>query len=226
MSSQCARASFREYGRMVVDSLGCIGLDDRQLARRVVVVGWEHIDAVRAEARGAILAMCHFGSWDIAVTAGLARGLTIATVMAPVGPPWFTDVVAWERRRHGLELHSLDHAALGFVRALRRGDFVGVMVDIPEHGPATEVTFCRGPVRFSSVAARLAIRTGSAIIPVDCRRTGSRHRLEVHPRITASDGDDECSLTQRLALALEPAVLHCPQQWYPFHEVYADEPRS
>ncbi|MFN2568448.1 MAG: lysophospholipid acyltransferase family protein [Candidatus Dormibacteria bacterium] len=225
-SYRLARSSFRAYGRMIVDSLEAIGLEPRQVERRTTVVGWEHIDAARDQGRGAILAMCHFGSWDVALTLGLARGLRVATVMAPVGPPWLTEVVAWERRRHGLELFSLDHAARGFLRSLRRGDCVGVMMDIPQQGPATEVDFCGGRVRFSTVAAWLALRTGAPILAVDCWRMRSGHWLEVHAPIVVGEGDDVDSLTGRVASVMEGAVLKRPEQWYPFHHVFADEHRA
>jgi KDO2-lipid IV(A) lauroyltransferase len=205
-----------------MDTVWASSLTDRQVRSVTTVSGWEHLATAHASGRGAVVAMCHHGSWDMAVTAGLARGLRFATVMAPFGPPWMTQVAAWDRRRRGLELFSLDRAALSFVRCLRGGRLVGVMVDIPEAGPAVGVTFCRGPVAFSSVAAWLAIRTGAPIIPVECRRAGPIHEVTVHPPMRAMEGEGEAALTQRLAQILEHAIARHPMQWYPFHEVYTD----
>jgi lauroyl/myristoyl acyltransferase len=41
-------------------------------------------------------------------------------------------------------------------------------------------------------------------------------RLEVGPE------DDERSLMQRVASAIEPVVRAHPEQWYPFRDFYAD----
>lgn len=222
-----ARASFREYGRMAADTLAMGAVGPETLLERTVIEGWERVESAREAGGGAILAMCHFGNWDVALGVGLARRLPIATVMAPVGPAWLTDVVAWKRRRRGLELLELDGAARGFLRRLRAGGMVGVMIDIPESGPAAEVEFCGGPVAFSAVAAWLAARSGAPIIPADCRRVApGRHRLEVHGPIRPLPGEDEAAVTARVARALEPAVLRSPEQWYPFHEVYADAGRQ
>ena len=56
------------------------------------------------------------------------------------------------------------------------------MLDVPEAGPTVVVPFCGGPVRCSSVPARLAAATGAAILPVTCRRDGWGWVLEIHHR--------------------------------------------
>jgi KDO2-lipid IV(A) lauroyltransferase len=145
--------------------------------------------------------------------------------MAPVGPPAISNLIAWERSAHKhLELFAPDRAARGLVRALERGRFVGLLPDIPEGGPTVEVWFCNGPVRFSTVPAWLARLTGSPLLPVTCWRTGyASFRLQVHEPVPVTAGEDLHAITSRLASVFEPIVLRYPEQWYPFHRVYADE---
>ena len=42
--------------------------------------------------------------------------------------------------------------------------------------------------------------------------------MPVHPE------DDDATVMSRVAASLEPLVRRRPEQWYPFHRVYADEP--
>lgn len=94
------------------------------------------------------------------------------------------------------------------------------MLDVPEAGPTVVVPFCGGPVHCSAVPARLAKTTGAVILPVTCRRDGRGWVLEIHPAIDASD--DETAVIGRIAACVEPAIRAHPEQWYPFHHVYAD----
>jgi lauroyl/myristoyl acyltransferase len=44
--------------------------------------------------------------------------------------------------------------------------------------------------------------------------------LEIHPPVEMSD--DETVVIARVAARVEPAIRSHPEQWYPFHHVYAD----
>jgi KDO2-lipid IV(A) lauroyltransferase len=75
-------------------------------------------------------------------------------------------------------------------------------------------------VRCSAVPARLAVATGASILPVTCRRDGWGWALDIHAPIDTS-GDD-AAVIGRIAARVEPAIRAHPEQWYPFHHVYAD----
>jgi lauroyl/myristoyl acyltransferase len=162
----------------------------------------------------------HFGNWDVAASASLGLGLHLSTVMAPVVSPGITEMVALSRQRKGLEIFTPRQAARGLFRALRRGRTVALMLDVPEAGPTVVVPFCGGMIRCSAVPARLAATTGSPILPVTCRRDGPGWVLEIHEAVDLA-GDDEVVI-ERVAAAVEPAIRAHPEQWYPFHHVYAD----
>ncbi|HZB97849.1 MAG TPA: lysophospholipid acyltransferase family protein, partial [Candidatus Sulfotelmatobacter sp.] len=187
-----ARQSFRGYVRMLVDGVWLYRMPPNQILALCEVHGRARLEAAQRGGRGGVIAMCHFGNWDLAASAGMALGLSFTTVMAPVGPPAISNLIAWERSAHKhLELFAPDRAARGLVRALERGRFVGLLPDIPEGGPTVEVWFCNGPVRFSTVPAWLARLTGSPLLPVTCWRTGyASFRLQVHEPVPVTAGED------------------------------------
>ena len=210
-----ARRSYREYVLMISDGIWAETLSTQAVVRHVRVTGREHFDTAPD---GAVVAVTHFGNWDMAASAALALGLPMTTVMAQIISPAFTAMVALSRQRKGLELYTPRQAARGLVRALQRGRFVALMADIPEAGPTVVVRYCGGDVRFSAVPARLAASLRRPILPVACWREGERWRVDVHPALPATE--DDTGLMQQVAAALEPAVRAHPEQWYPFHEVY------
>jgi KDO2-lipid IV(A) lauroyltransferase len=211
-----ARRSHRAYAGMIIDSVWAEPLTPEQVAGRVFVRGRERLQG------GAVVAIAHFGNWDMAASGASALGLPVTTVMGAVVSPFWTRLVAWSRERKGIELYTPERAARGLVRALRRGRMVGLMADVPEAGPTVTVPYCGGMVRFSAVPARLARSTGGPLLPMVCWRAGSGWVVDVGVPVAVTGDDDDATLMARVAAALEPHVLRRPEQWYPFHDVYED----
>lgn len=212
-----ARHSYQEYVRMIMDSMWAEPLSSAEVLELFSVRGAEHLNVGD---RGAMVVLPHFGNWDIAASASLGLGLHLSTVMAPVVSPGITEMVALSREKKGLEIFTVRQAARGLFRALRRNRTVALMLDVPEAGPTVVVPFCGGPVRCSAVPARLAAATGASILPVTCWREGRGWVLDIHPPVDL-DGDD-AAVVGRVAAQVEPAIRAHPEQWYPFHDVYAD----
>lgn len=218
-----ARASYRSYARMIVDTIWihAIGLDEMHQYGHVD--GVEHLHHTRDAATGGVLVLVHFGSWDIAASLALAAGHPATSVMAPVGPPSTTALLAWSRRVKQMELFTPAAAARGLIRALRRGRLVALLVDIPEGGATTVVQYCNGPVRFSTGPASLARLTGAPILPASCRRTADGYVVVIHEPFHIAPDCDDRSAMQHVAEILEPDVHRDPEQWYPFNQIYVDE---
>jgi KDO2-lipid IV(A) lauroyltransferase len=220
-----ARRSFREYGRTTADFFWANAMSDEQVRRHSTVLGKEHVDRAREQGRGGVITLSHYGNWDLGALAAAASGTPLTTVMAPLGPQPFTDLVIWARRRNNLDVHTPQNAARALLRALRANRIVGLMGDIPGAGPTVDVEYCGGLVPFSTVPAWLALRTGAPLLPAECTRRRAGHfEIVIHPAVVVHEGDDERTVMQRVARVLERAVLRRPAQWYPFGEVYADPP--
>ena len=219
-----ARASYRSYARMIVDTIWihAVGLDE--MFEHGSIDGLEHLDNTRDAGRGGVLVLVHFGSWDIAASMALAAGHAVTSVMAPVGTQSITGLLAWSRTVKHMELFAPAAAARGLLRAIRRGRLVALLVDIPEGGPTTEVLFCNGPVRFSTGPAVLARVTGAPLVPVSCWRTGARYTVHVREPFHPAEGADDQAVMQQVAAILEPEIHERPEQWYPFNQIYTDEP--
>ncbi|HZS13612.1 MAG TPA: lysophospholipid acyltransferase family protein [Candidatus Dormibacteraeota bacterium] len=219
-----ARRSFREYGRTTADFFWANGMDDAQVRRRSMVRGMEHVLEARRRGRGGVIALSHYGNWDMGALAAIARDVPLTTVMAPLGPRPFTDLVRWARQRNQLEVHTPQNAARPLLRALRQNRIVGLMSDIPGAGPTVDVEYCGGLVPFSTVPAWLAMHSGAPVLPAECTRfPGGHFEVVIHPPVEIREGDGERAVMQRVARVLERAVRQRPQQWYPFGPVYTGD---
>ena len=212
-----ARASYFEYVVMILDGIRVEPLSDGELRDVVDVEGAENV----AGGTG-IMVTSHFGNWDIGMSTAHALGLPMTTVMAAIGSPTITSLVELSRHRKDFELFGPEQAARGLLRALRRGRWLGLMLDVPEAGPTVVVPFCGGMVNVSAVPARLAAATGIPIVPAACWREAARWRVRIHPPLLVARHDDEATVMAAVARTLEPEIRRHPEQWYPFHEVYKD----
>jgi lauroyl/myristoyl acyltransferase len=218
-----ARASFREVARSGVDFVWACGMSDRTIWRHGAWLPSNDRPRELADAgTGGIFALTHFGNWDMAANMAFAGGLNLTTVMATTGPRAITDLVVWARRENHMEVFEASHAAMGLIHGIRRKRFAAILCDLPEAGPTVVVDYCGGRVTFSTVPAWLALRTGAPLIPTACWRENGRYLLHPTPALEVGPDDDERSLMQRVAAALEPIVRAHPEQWYPFRDIYED----
>lgn len=217
-----ALASYRNYTRTSVDFVWQYGISARAMQRHFRAYGVEHARSALDDNGGGVFALAHFGSWDVAAGCGLALGLRVTAVMAPVGNDVTTRIAAWARRRQDLEVLVSSNAARGLIRAVRRGRFAAILSDIPNRGETVLVDFCGGQVAFSTAAAWLARVAKVPVMPVECVRIGGRYRLVIHPAIEIAPGETDAAITQRIATELEAAIRRNPEWWYPFGSVYED----
>ncbi len=218
-----ARASYRNYSRMIVDTIWIHAIALDEMFDHGHIDGVENLHNTRDAGRGGILVLVHFGSWDIAASMAFAAGHPVSTVMAPVGTPSITTLLAWSRKVKEMELFTPAAAARGLIRALRRGRLVAILIDIPEGGPTTVVRFCNGPMQFSTGPAFLARVTGAPLVPISCWRTDTGYQLHVREPFHPAKDADAQAVMQQVATILEPDVHRVPEQWYPFNPIYTDE---
>jgi lauroyl/myristoyl acyltransferase len=219
-----ARRSFRAFARTGIDFVWACGLSPEAARRHSRWLPFPEWPRVLGQPENiGVFALTHFGNWDMAANIAFSGGLLLTTVMAGTGPRAITDLVVWARRANQMEVYEASHAAMGLVRAHRHGRFVAILSDLPDGGPTVTVDYCGGPVPFSSVPAWLAMRTGVPLYPVACwRDEQGEYQLHVMEAVALTPEDDERSIMQRVAAAIEPVVREHPEQWYPFREVYAD----
>src|SRR4029077_2118573 len=162
--ARVARRAFQNYGRMLTDFLLMGSLTPEELMQRVSIDGLEHVDAALARGRGAIMAVPHMGSWDMAGSYAGALGYPIAAV-AERFPGSLNDVVVRTRQRFGLRVIALGRSAVrGITEALKANHVVALLCDL-EQGPGVEVSFFGRQAVVPGGPAALALKTGAALMP-------------------------------------------------------------
>jgi len=214
--ARVARRAFQNYGRMLMDFLLLGSLTPEELIGRMSVDGREHLDAVLARGRGAIMAVPHMGSWDMAGSYAGALGYRISAV-AERFPGSLNDAVVETRERFGLNVITLGRAAVrGINDALAANHVVALLCDL-EQGPGLTVNFFGRRATVPGGPAAFALKTGAALLPA-CQYSTAAGRYHVHmdPPLTAHEGDTKESLMQRVIGRFEDFIKERPDQWYAF----------
>ena len=181
------------------------------------------VDALRgllAEGRGALVLTGHFGCWELlgGFLAERLGGLTVVTGTIR-NPPVDRLVNGW-RRRAGLTTVPREGDQRPLLRALRAGGAAAVLLDQNTRVGNRDVPFCGVAAPTPAGFAKLALRTGTPILPVAIGRRGRGHALTHLPPLRPGNGTGDAAVDDLLReanAALETLLRRNPAEWVWFH---------
>jgi len=217
-----AAACFRHVGASFCDAVSATRFDPVELCRHVTLAGLEHLGAAEARGRGVIVLSAHYGNWEIVPPiVALARG-PMASVGRPADNPWIDREIQALRGRLGNRSIPKRGAVRELFRILGEGGRVGLLIDQrvrPSEG--IDVPFFGRPALTSPIVARLALRTGAAIVPAfGDHLPGGRYRVDILPALEVAEADDEAGvreLTRRCLEVCEAVIRRAPERWLWLH---------
>lgn len=217
-----ARRCFRHLGRTVVECCQLVFDRSAALLARVEISGIEHLQAAQAEGRGVFLLTAHFGNWELlAATNGLV-GVRLSVVARPLDNPYLEAVVGGARGQSGLRVIPKREAVRGILKALGRGEGVGILLDQDAGRAGAFVPFLGRAASTSRSLAVLALKTRAPVVPAFLhRRADGSHLLTLEPAVTlqasANHEADVVVNTARYTAAIERHVRLHPEQWFWVH---------
>ncbi len=202
----------------------------RELSRLVSSVeGWEHIEGLLRDKKGAILSRYHYGSIFMMTLALGARGLPLSchrrSVPVYAGRVWGW-IADWHYRvrlRADRNLptqwiyHQPGKTLEQIIEQINQGHFVIMNAGGGEGSAFVDVPFHGFRMRFSSGLAIVAARSGAPMIPVYCVRQADRtYRIVIEEPIWVPDEspDSLVKAVSRHAQILEKYLLDDPAQWH------------
>ncbi|TAN33120.1 hypothetical protein EPN29_06810 [bacterium] len=221
--ARVARRAFQNYGRMLMEFLLLGSLTPDELMRRMTMDGREHLDAAMGCGRGAIMAVPHMGSWDMAGSYAGTMGYRIAAV-AERFPGSLNDAVVRTRQRFGLNVVMLGRSAVrAITQALEANSIVALLCDL-EQGPGVEVRFFGRRAIVPAGPASIALKTGAPLMPAYQYVTSpGHHHVHLDPPLARLDGETREGLMQRVVDRFEDFIRERPDQWYAFRRMFRAE---
>ncbi|CAB3688301.1 lysophospholipid acyltransferase family protein [Achromobacter pestifer] len=209
-----ARKAAAETGAMILENPRVWFRNEQSLAQ-VVSDDNDIVTSARAEKRGILFLTPHLGCFEIT-----ARYLSRQMPMTVMFRPPRKDILAplLETARNSSAVNAVPATLQGvreFVRALRRGESVGMLPDqAPGMGEGVWAPFFGRMAYTMTLPGKLASQTGVPIILTAGERLPNGRGWRIHyvrvPEPLPADAESQAAL---LNAAMETLIRRCPQQY-------------
>ncbi|MFH1730344.1 MAG: lysophospholipid acyltransferase family protein [Planctomycetota bacterium] len=181
--------------------------------------GADTVAGVAAEGRGAILCGPHLGNWEFFGAWIAARFGGVAALARPVNNPMVREYTTRLREDFGITVLSTRDGVRPMIAALKRGEFLAVLIDQHVNRAFVPATFFARKAATTAVVASLALKFDTPVFTGYSVRDGHSFRHHAHfegPIELVRSGDHEADVlanTQRFNDKLEEIIREHPEQW-------------
>jgi KDO2-lipid IV(A) lauroyltransferase len=184
--------------------------DHQRVEAMIFLEGQEVLDRARAAGRGVIVLTPHFGCFEAAARA-VARSGPITVLYKPPRIAAMRTLVESGRASPGVRpVPATSVGVRGLLRALRRGEAIGVLPDqVPSDGDGVWAPFFGRPAYTMTLPQRLARLTGAAVVMASGERLpqGRGWRVQCEPL----EGEPTPDAVNR---AMETLIRRVPDQYF------------
>ncbi|MDD5657444.1 MAG: lysophospholipid acyltransferase family protein [Elusimicrobia bacterium] len=216
--------NYRHYGILALELLhyfSPIPGHWRAYARRVgALEGYEHWDRANRRGKGVIFISAHMANWEMMAAVGSLHGIPLILVTRHLKPEWLHKRIEAQRLSVGTRGVYQPRTLPTVLKALRRGESVGFVMDQYMHPPmGSPVPFFGVEVDTLAAVPAVINRTGAAVVPVTQRREpDGRLRIVISPEIEPGPASaDPKAATARLVAEVERMIRDNPGQWLWVH---------
>jgi KDO2-lipid IV(A) lauroyltransferase len=211
------RGVFRSLGKSAAELIKLQQIWEEREQRLEFVV---HAAArAHLEAGGAAVFVCaHVGPWQITNLISLHMGLDISTIYAPESNAALREKMLQLRESFGVKLIPSEAGARPLLRELNAGRCIGMAMDT-RLDTGQLIPFFGRDALTNTTAARLALRTGAALLPIRGERLGkARYRVTVYDPVVpppgVADPDEQAvGMTRAVHGYFEQWITEQPDQW-------------
>jgi Kdo2-lipid IVA lauroyltransferase/acyltransferase len=189
--------------------------------------GLEHYLEAKKAGRGILFATAHFGNWELSAFAHALMTEPMHIMIRPLDNPRIDRLVEDRRQLSGNHLIVKWDGARAVLRALHQNEAVGVLID--QNTSLQEgvfVDFFGTPACANTAFAKIAARTGAAVIPgfAVWAEAERKYVLKFYPPLEISG--DAAEDTRRLHAVLEEVIREHPGQWLWIHRRWKTRPEG
>lgn len=203
------------------------------LKELVVYEGLENYTRAAAKGNGVLLLTGHIGAWELCAFAHAMQGYPLSFLVRPLDNPLLDHLISHYRQLSGNRIINKNKSVKDVLTKLRRGDDVGLLIDI--NTLADQGVFCNFfgiPACSTTGLAVFALRSEAPVVPgfLIWDENMNKHVLQFAPEIAlirTGDFKEEVQLnTARFTQVIEECVRRYPQQWLWIHRRWRTRPKG
>jgi KDO2-lipid IV(A) lauroyltransferase len=225
------RGVFRSLGRQLVEFCRMTGYTHENTRNWIRTEGLDHYLAAKARGKGVLIVTGHMGAWELSSFYHSLMGYPMSMIARPLDNRPLDAFVNGIRCLHGNRVLPKDDFARGLLAAMRKGETVGILMDTNMTPPqGVFVNFFGKQACTASGVARVALKTGAAVLPGFMVWEEAEHRYVLHfgPQLaferTADEEADIVAATQMCTSAIETWIRRYPDQWLWIHRRWKTRP--
>jgi Kdo2-lipid IVA lauroyltransferase/acyltransferase len=215
---ELVRRVFANLGRTLLETARLGRYRPERIGDLVAGAGGEHLRRAHERGKGAVLAVAHYGNWELAGSWGLSLGYQIDYLTGIQHNPLVDDLIQRARGQLGVGLIPYRGGLRGVLKALKNNHFVAFACD--QHAPrnAIVIEFLGRKAAVAIGPAQFAIRADSPILPFGFRRERyDRHIITAGEPVYPPHSGDEKADIRQMTLAysrfFEQQIRAYPDQW-------------
>ncbi len=215
------RDHFATLGANLLSSIRIAAMSQDQLPEIATIEGAEEIRRhfIEKPDVGLVLVISHIGAWEL-IAQILPTFFTYSRgglIYQRLGNKYIDAAVRADRGRLGLEALERQNGIREAARILSEGGGIGMLVDQHAGDKGVWCPFFGRLASTSSLAATLALRTNSVLLPAAVYIDGfARWRMVFSPSVEKGECDAEV-LTARINEVLEDQIRKSPEDWFWVH---------
>jgi KDO2-lipid IV(A) lauroyltransferase len=225
------RTMVRNLGWMAAEFARFPRYTRQTIAQAIVLDDFENFAAAERRGKGVLFLTGHMGAWELMPFAHALYHQPLHFLVRPIDNPRVDALVEHYRCLSGNRPIQKNQSARPVLRILGKGGTVGILAD--QNTALEEAVFADFfgvPAATSSGIARLARRSGAAVVPAYGYWDPSlgKYRLHYEPELELSATDDEQAdiqaYTARFNQSIEDYVRRFPDQWLWVHRRWRNRP--
>jgi KDO2-lipid IV(A) lauroyltransferase len=227
---QMAKAVFFNLGRNMADAFRIPCYNSQNIDRIVQAKGLDKLDRALQKGKGVLALTCHVGNWELLAAYVAMKGYAANVVGASIYDPRLDDLVVNNRLQSGMKYIARGSATREIIRALRRNEIVGLLIDQDtKHVDGVFVNFL-GEKAYTPVGpVILAMKTQAAVVPIAIHiQKDNTHLIEAEDELNLVFTEDESynriHNTQICSNAIEKFIRKYPSQWVWMHRRWRTRP--
>ncbi len=225
------RGTFLSLGRMLAEFARFPSYTRDNVESVITYDGFENYAEAVRRGRGLLFLTGHLGAWELAAFAQSIYGNPLHVVIRALDNPYLNELVNRYRTMGGNRIIEKRDFARSILQALKNNEAVGILMD--QNSSQTEgvfVDFFGIPACTSAGLARLALRSGAAVVPgfASWDPARQRYRLRFDPPVqlieTGNLEQDIAANTQLFTRIIEEHIRRVPGQWLWIHRRWKTRP--
>jgi len=226
--STIARRSFENQALSILELL-VIDNMKQHAARRFAITGLQYFEEAVARGKGIVFVASHLGSWEYIGFPGYLKQYPRAVLVKKIKNPYLNNTIdALRRAIDTVPIPKAANALRNTLAELRQNHGVAIVIDQWAGSEGLWIEFFGRATSTTSLPARLAHKTGCALLPVYCIRTTiGQYEIHLLPAVPVPDDPAwDLHTTKRLNDILESQIRKYPEQWSWGHRRWRPKPRT